>query len=138
MLCCSVSFCSVCEINLMFFSPSARPYAISEIITIVIVAVVLVVTVVGGIVACFVRVYGSPEGLELLLSEHFCRYSEDTHKFQYTAWRWMGLLLKLCLWHNVLHNPFWFFLYTTQERKLIRIYFNIKYSSVFRELSGDT
>ncbi|KAK2865631.1 hypothetical protein Q7C36_001687 [Tachysurus vachellii] len=62
-----------------------RPYAISEIITIVIVAVVLVVTVVGGIVACFVRVYGSPEGLELLLSEHFCRYSEDSHKFQYTA-----------------------------------------------------
>ncbi|KAK3507149.1 hypothetical protein QTP70_008623 [Hemibagrus guttatus] len=62
-----------------------RPYTISEIITVVIVAVVLVVLVVGGVMPCFVRMYGSREGLEPLLSQHFRHYSEDDHKFQYAA-----------------------------------------------------
>ncbi|XP_053475402.1 tyrosinase-related protein 1b [Ictalurus furcatus] len=62
-----------------------RPYTVSEIITIAIVVVVLVVMVVGGVIACFVRVYGSREGLEPLLGEHYRHYSEEDHKFHYAA-----------------------------------------------------
>lgn len=71
------SLCSVCKLNVF---PPARPYTVSELITIVIVAVVLVVMVVSGVIACFLKAYGSREGLEPLLEEHFPYYSDD-HKF---------------------------------------------------------
>ncbi|KAF7686782.1 hypothetical protein HF521_015175 [Silurus meridionalis] len=51
-----------------------RAYTVSEIITIVIVAVVLAVMVVVGSTACVIRVLVSREGLEPLLVEHLHRY----------------------------------------------------------------
>ncbi|XP_070712720.1 tyrosinase-related protein 1b [Pempheris klunzingeri] len=60
----------------------ARAYTLSEIITIAIVAAVLVVTVVGGVIACAVRAnsYRSAEALEPLLGDTFRRYSEDDRR----------------------------------------------------------
>ena len=65
---------------------AARPYTLSEIITIGIVAAVLVVAVVGGVIACAVRArsYRSAEGLEPLLGETFRRYSEDDRRMDKT------------------------------------------------------
>lgn len=62
--------------------PTARAYTLSEIITIAIVAAVLVVMVVGGVIACAVRVRSdrSAEALEPLLGETFRRYSEDDRR----------------------------------------------------------
>ncbi|XP_036439368.1 tyrosinase-related protein 1b [Colossoma macropomum] len=54
-----------------------RPFTLSEILTIAIVVVVLVVIVVGGVIACVVRAYSSPDGLEPLLGHHYRRYSEE-------------------------------------------------------------
>lgn len=56
---------------------SARPFTLSEILTIAIVVVVLVVLVVGGVIACVVRAYSSTEGLEPLLGDHYRCYSEE-------------------------------------------------------------
>lgn len=61
--------------------PLARPYTLSEIITIGIVAAVLVVAVLGAVIACAVRARSyNPEGLEPLLGEQFRRYSEDERR----------------------------------------------------------
>ncbi|XP_062409380.1 tyrosinase-related protein 1b [Sardina pilchardus] len=58
-----------------------RPYTLSEIITIGIVAAVLVVAVLGAVIACAVRARSySSEGLEPLLGEQFRRYSEDERR----------------------------------------------------------
>ncbi|XP_074551531.1 tyrosinase-related protein 1b [Halichoeres trimaculatus] len=57
-------------------------FTLSEIITIAIVGAVIVVTVVGGIIACALRArsYRSSEALEPLLGETFRRYSEDDRR----------------------------------------------------------
>jgi tyrosinase-related protein 1 len=67
--------------QLLLFSPpprTARPYTLSEIITIAIVAAVLVAAVVSGVIACAMRAryFRSAEGLEPLLGETFRRYSD--------------------------------------------------------------
>ncbi|XP_076846862.1 tyrosinase-related protein 1b [Brachyhypopomus gauderio] len=57
-----------------------RPYNLPEVFTIVIVVVVLVVMLVGGVAACFMRLYGSVEALDPLLREHGRYYSEDEQR----------------------------------------------------------
>uniref|UniRef100_A0A4W5Q6S0 5,6-dihydroxyindole-2-carboxylic acid oxidase n=1 Tax=Hucho hucho TaxID=62062 RepID=A0A4W5Q6S0_9TELE len=60
----------------------SRPYTLSEIITIAIVAAVLVAAVVSGVMACAMRArsFRWAEGLEPLLGETFRRYSEDERR----------------------------------------------------------
>lgn len=68
--------------SVFFFSFIAPGFTLSEIITIAIVGAVIVVTVVGGIIACALRArsYRSSEALEPLLGETFRRYSEDDRR----------------------------------------------------------
>ncbi|XP_028832124.1 tyrosinase-related protein 1b isoform X2 [Denticeps clupeoides] len=61
-----------------------RPFTLSEIITIAIVAAVLVVAVVGGAITCMMRAraHRSDEGLEPLLGEQFRSYSEEDRRYE--------------------------------------------------------
>uniref|UniRef100_A0A3P8Y2J2 5,6-dihydroxyindole-2-carboxylic acid oxidase n=1 Tax=Esox lucius TaxID=8010 RepID=A0A3P8Y2J2_ESOLU len=61
-----------------------RPYTVSEIITIIIVAAVLLVVAMSAVVACGARArsFRATEGLEPLLGETFRRYSEDDRRME--------------------------------------------------------